>query len=120
VVAYCSGSLSLAALEVLVHVDPHDLPADLVAIEVDIPDSVSIEELDPSVLPLDWRDFPAPVQLQDLGSAWVKAVRTAVLTVPSAVIPEERTYLVNPAHPEAKRITAAPPRPFVLDPRLLP
>jgi RES domain-containing protein len=66
-------------------------------------------------LPRGWRRFPAPASLQKLGDAWLEAGETAVLAVPSAVIPMEKNYLLNPSHPEMKGIQIGTPQPFRLD-----
>jgi RES domain-containing protein len=115
---YTSESLSLAALEILVHCDPALLPPDLVAIPADIPDSLRIERLDDASLPRDWRRSPAPDSLARIGSAWAAAAQTPVLSVPSAVVPRERNYLLNPGHPDFVKIRKGDPQPFSLDPRL--
>lgn len=115
---YTSESLSLAALEILVHGDPALLPPDLVAIPADIPDSIRIEPLDDDSLPRDWRRTPAPDSLAKIGSAWAASARTPVLSVPSAVVPRERNYLLNPEHPDFVKIRKGDPQPFSLDPRL--
>src|SRR5690349_14783389 len=99
-----SATPSLAALEVLVHVDRALAPADLRLIEIDSPDEIAIETCDPASLAADWQRFPAPVALQDFGSEWLAGVRTAILSVPSAVLALERNYIINPAHPDAPRI----------------
>lgn len=118
-VVYASESLSLAALEILVHGgDPALLPADLVAIPADIPASVAIESLEDARLPADWRRIPAPESLAALGTAWAQAARTPVLSVPSAIVPQERNYLLNPAHPDFAKIRLGTPEPFSLDRRL--
>ena len=66
-VVYCAATLSLAALELFVHLDASEVPADLVTIAAEIPSSVAVEELDPSVLSVDWRTYPGPDSLKDLG-----------------------------------------------------
>lgn len=119
-VVYASASLSLAALERLVHTDPDLEPADLVAIFIDIKPVIAIEAIEVSELPRDWRDYPAPESLGRIGETWIRSARTAVLSVPSAVIPAERNYLLNPAHADFKRCAHGPPEPFTFDPRLRP
>jgi RES domain-containing protein len=114
---YTAGSLSLAALEMLVHSEASLLPADLVAIPADIPASVGIEPLDQSRLPSDWRLNPAPDALAALGDDWIASARTSVLAVPSAIVPVERNYLLNPAHPDFGKIQRGAPEAFSLDPR---
>lgn len=114
---YCAEHLSLAALEQLVHVEAEDAP-DCVAFAVDVPESVQVEELRPADLPREWRADPPPASLADLGARWVAEARSAVLLVPSAVIPSERNVLLNPDHPEFARLVRAAPAPFSFDPRL--
>ena len=115
---YTSGSLSLAALEFFVHVDIDIAPAGLVAIQADVPDSLTIETIKIASLPKDWRRYPAPEALKKIGTAWAAKVSTAILAVPSAMIPEERNYLLNPAHRDFKRIRIYRPTPFRFDPRM--
>ena len=91
---------------------------DLVAIPADIPASVAISRIGPSRLPAHWRDYPAPESLADLGMRWARAGKTAVLAVPSAIIPRELNYLLNPRHPAFREIRIGKPEPFTLDPRM--
>jgi RES domain-containing protein len=116
---YCTGSLALAALEAFVHFDPPLLPDDYVSIEVEIPDGVKIEEVDISVLPPDWRDTPGPDDLRTIGSDWVASGASAVLSVPSAIIPQERNFVLNPEHPDFSKLVAHPPEPFGFDSRMI-
>jgi RES domain-containing protein len=103
-IVYSSESLALASLEVLVHCEIDLVPADLVALEILIPKSVTVATLSASKLPRTWRRYPAPSALQRLGNAWLDSVRTCVLRVPSAVIPSESNFLLNPRHPHMARI----------------
>lgn len=117
-IVYTSSTLALAVLEVFVHVSPSDAPVDLVAVAADIPDDVPIAHLRPRDLPADWRRHPAPEPLAALGTEWVRRARTAVMAVPSAVIPPELNYLLNPAHPELRGIRTGRPVPFHFDERM--
>ncbi len=118
-IVYASGTLSLAALETLVHVDPDLAPRDLVQVRLEVPDGLVVESVGVEALPRGWRRHPAPVALQRRGLVWIEAARSAVLRVPSAVIPEEPNYLINPVHPDAGRIAVSEVRDFALDPRLV-
>ena len=69
-------------------------------------------------LPPDWRQYPAPELLADIGNAWIEARQTAVLAVPSAVIPQETNYLLNPAHTDFLKIRIHAAEPFAFDPRM--
>lgn len=117
-IVYTSATLSLAALEYFVNVDASLAPNDLVAIFADIPEGMTTARIEPRAFPHDWRRYPAPESLRDIGTAWVTRGQEAVLSVPSAVVPSERNYLINPAHPAFGRIRIGPPQPFSLDPRL--
>ena len=66
-----------------------------------------------------WRDLAAREQLQKIGTEWARKRTGAVLSVPSAVIPPESNYLLNPLHPDFKRIEIGKPEAFVTGVRLL-
>lgn len=105
---YTAQSRSLAALEILVHYTV--LPRDFVLTPIRIPeDRVSVIRLQPYLL------FSEP-QTQHLGMRWLP--KTAVLGVHSAIIPEERIFILNPAHAEFQYIEFLGPEPFSFDPRL--
>lgn len=116
-VVYTAGSLSLAALEVLAHTDASLLPSDLVYLEAEIPTSLKITRF--IELPGDWQENPAPKTTKVLGQQWVQEAKTAVLAVPSTLVPIETNYLLNPAHKDFKKIRVQLPEKFVFDPRLL-
>jgi RES domain-containing protein len=117
-IVYTSGTLSLASLEVLVHVTDEDWPEDLCAIPAEIPPRIKMQQVTQDQLPRGWRRFPAPASLRRFGDAWLQRGETAILAVPSAVIPIEKNYLLNPAHPEMKSIQIGAPQRFQLDFRL--
>lgn len=118
-VVYTASAASLAALEVLVHVDPAIAPRDLCLLTLDIPDDVVTERLAIADLPPDWQDIPAPAVLQNLGTDWLTSRRSCVLRVPSAVLPIEDNLLLNPSHPQIARIKVVAQQAFVFDRRLL-
>ena len=117
-VVFASATLSLAALEAFVHTDPDLQPLDLMAIAIDIDAGVAIDTVEIGDLPADWRSYPAPPELAIIGERWWQAARTAVLSIPSVVIPHERNVILNPAHEEFARITARRAEPFSFDPRM--
>lgn len=108
---YFGATASLSLLEVLTRVEGFLLPSYAV-IPVSIPASL-IETVDVSRLPSDWRDSPPPVELRQLGDAWMQSKRTPVLRVPSSIIPEESNYVLDPDHRDAARISVG--EPFVLE-----
>ncbi|MGH9962314.1 MAG: RES family NAD+ phosphorylase, partial [Pyrinomonadaceae bacterium] len=117
-VVYTSGALSLAVLEYLVNLSISDLPDDLVSIQIQIPDDIPCDEVAVDDLPTNWRTFPAIEELKDIGTEWQHEGKTAILAVPSVVIPNERNYLINPAHRDSQRVEILSVEPFALDPRL--
>lgn len=117
-VVYVSETLSLAALELLVHCDPVLLPGDLVSIRAEIPDGLEITRVEVDALPRGWRRSPPPDALAAIGSDWARRASTAALSVPSALVPGERNLLLSPAHPDFRRIRVGKPDFFSLDPRL--
>lgn len=117
-IVYTSAALSLAALELLVRLDRDLLPSDLVQMELDLPDDLREERIEAATLPSAWRRYPAPAALQRIGAVWLAGGATAILRVPSAVIPEEDNYLLNPMHPAIERVKVVGRRAFILDRRL--
>jgi RES domain-containing protein len=117
-VVYCSATLSLAVLEFFVHLEPDLAPGGLVAVPAFLPEDLSREEIEASALPSNWRLYPASESLKDLGTDWARRKRTAMLAVPSAVIPRESNLLLNPAHPDFARVRIGPAEPFSFDPRM--
>jgi len=117
-VVYTSSSLSLAALETLAHFDEEEAPDTLVAIPADMPDDVPIMRIKLSELVANWRATPPPESLAETGARWAVARHSLVLAVPSAIIPEDLNYLLNPLHAQFKRIRVGRPKPFSFDPRL--
>lgn len=116
-VVYCASSVSLATLEMLVHLPRSARQPAFVVLPARLSDSM-ILDLDPDKLPRHWLAFPAPPGLQDLGDEWLASGRSVALRVPSAVVPLESNILLNPSHPDFAKLEFGAARPFPLDPRL--
>ena len=94
------------------------LPTGLIVVEIEIPEAVQVRTLDVSELPIRWDD-PTPADTtRDIGTSWAREGATAVLSVPSSIIPRERNYLLNPAHSDFAEIQFGSPEPFRFDLRL--
>jgi len=115
-VAYTSNNRSLAVLEMLVHVTRDTVPKDLLLIPVEVPDELVAEATE---LPADWNRLPYSVGARRLGDRWVEGRRSVGLLVPSVVLPAERNLLINPVHPDARRIAVLKAEAFSFDRRLL-
>ena len=113
---YTAQSQSLAVLEMLVHLDSPELLKHYVLFEVTIHPSM-VEVLDLDRLPQDWKANPAPEEVQSIGDAWVHSRRSPVLRVPSTLVPSECGYLLNPVHPDFRKLHMGNPLPYQFDPR---
>lgn len=116
-VVYASITKSLAVLESLVHLNP-PVRFKFVAFRLEFDDAL-VEQFSLKKLPPDWQTEPPPPSTQQIGDRWVREARSAVLALPSVIIPGEPNYLLNPAHPDFKKISIGKPGPFAFDPRLL-
>jgi RES domain-containing protein len=105
-------------LEYFVHLDPEDPPDDLVLATADIPDAVSRKRVRASELPQHWRETPAPSQLAQIGDVFVNEAESCLLLVPSALAVNENNWLINPQHPEFKKIGLHAPEPLRYDSRM--
>lgn len=117
-IIYTAEHASLAVLEVLVHLESSIPLTAYSLVKVEFEESL-IEELDVEELLPDWRISPPPVDVQSIGDQWIDEVRSAVLKVPSAVLPIESVYLLNPRHPEFESVRISAAIAFSFDKRLL-
>lgn len=111
---YMAESVALAVLENLVHMTRQDFPNGYVCVAAVLPDSVKITTEQDLRLRTNLRELSQ----QALGDWWIETKESAVLEVASAVVPDEHTYLLNPAHLEFAKIATDPPALFHFDPRL--
>jgi len=114
---YTAANQSLALLEMLVQDQP--LRARYVMIEARIASALTIDRVRLADLPSDWRDIGAREKLQVIGAEWARKQSAAVLAVPSAIVPAEANYLLNPLHPDFKRIKVGNPSSVETDLRLI-
>ena len=117
-VVYLSEHQSLAALEIIVHQRPLTPHGDFLAYFIKW-EEAQTERLLEKDLPPNWRTSPPEPANLAIGDEWVKARRSLILAVPSAIIPEEVNFLLNPAHPDFRRVKVPKPVPFHFDPRLV-
>ncbi|WP_338877123.1 RES family NAD+ phosphorylase [Spirosoma sp. SC4-14] len=117
-VLYTAATRALACLENVVHRSGEGLLDLFRVMVIEIPDGLLVETIDPAKLPADWFAFQQYVICQQLGANWLQRGTSAVLRVPSAIIPNEWNYLLNPAHPDFSRIRLVRTEPFTFDPRI--
>jgi RES domain-containing protein len=106
-------------IEYFVHLDRDDPPPDLVVAAADVPDDVSRVSLGLGRLPGTWRQTPGPAELASIGDRFTRRRRDAILVVPSALAPDESNWLLNPEHPDFRRVRIHPPERFAYDARFL-
>ena len=118
-IVYCAETPASALLEILVHAELSvaDLPARYRLLKIDAPDDVKVERVSAADLDADWVDDIDASRA--VGDAWLAARRSALLYVPSAVIPATDNVLLNPVHPDAARLVITRVTDHVIDPRLL-
>ncbi len=115
---YTSESRALCTAEIAVHTGLGLLPTDYRLVTIFFPDQALQSEIDPLKLPHDWRSFPYPPFTRIIGDEFVKENSYLILKVPSAVVPGDFNYLINPAHAEISQVRIVKTEPFGFDKRL--
>ena len=108
---YASTHLSLACLEVLVHMSPKQIPPNLVWSSADL--SPEIEVIDCR------RDLIDESITRQAGYQWANALQSLAILVPSVILPEERNVLINPVHPDFSKVSWSEPKFLNWDKRLV-
>jgi len=116
-VVYTAQYQSLAALEMLVHLDSSELLQKYVLIAVEFDESL-ITRVESSALPRQWRSEPPTPEVRLIGDEWILSGTSAVLQVPSALVPGESNFLLNPGHKDFAKLSFGKPLSFRFDPRL--
>lgn len=117
-IVYTAGSLALAALEMLVHLNDDEMLSNYSFITAEVPPEIILKVEDFTALPANWFDSPAPLAAQKIGDDWTRSSASAVLEVPTSIVPLEKNYLLNPAHADWSKIVFGKPHEFVFDERL--
>ena len=115
---YASESLSLAALETVVNLSSGKLDLGLMCVELEFPDHLPVETVELELLPPHWNSYPYISETVLIGSDFLKKGGLC-FKVPSALIPSEFNYLLNPIHSEFDQISIRDIHPMILDKRLL-
>ena len=118
-IIYTSENRALATVEYLVHVPLSIVPTNLSIASLEIPEDIIPKEISTSDLPVNWRDYPVPLELAEIGTQWALANNTLLFRVPSAVVEKEFNILINPSHPDIQRVTISDIDDYRFDNRLL-
>ncbi len=117
-VVYASSSISLAILEVLVLLPIYGILEEYVCFPVEF-DQDFVVSLDMEVLPKNWKKDPSPQAIKQIGDFWIESQESVILEVPSTIVPTEKNFLINPAHPDFSKLKIGNPTKFEFDPRLI-
>ncbi len=117
-VVYLSEAISLALLEILVHLQGAGLLGVYVLHKVEFDDAL-VEQFPVKRLPPRWKSFPPDHASQSIGDQWVRDASSPILKVPSVIVERESNYLLNPHHPHFSRVTVGPEDRLRIDRRLL-
>ncbi|WP_341838188.1 RES family NAD+ phosphorylase [Chitinophaga pollutisoli] len=117
-VIYCAESISLAFLENMIRRQGVGFNDDFKIMIIEVPDDLEITVINPDDLPAQWRDFKDYSHCQPLGNKWYDEGETAILKVPSAVLPESSNYVLHSLHPDFRRIRLIETTDLVPDERI--
>lgn len=117
-IIYSAQSRALAMAEVAVNLTLSSIPNHYVMIEIYIPDTIKIKELKLEDLPQNWNTHPPNISTQRIGDEFIEEIDICVLKVPSAVVPGDSNYLINPHHKEFKKIKIFEVKDFPFDKRI--
>ncbi|SHJ54594.1 RES domain-containing protein [Hymenobacter daecheongensis DSM 21074] len=117
-VIYTASSRALACLENVVHRSGEGLHDQFRVLVIDIPDELLIEEISSGQLPPNWAQASRYAVCQPLGDAWYRRRSSAVLRVPSSIVPQEFNYILHSRHPEFRRIRIVAREEFRFDARI--
>lgn len=117
-VIYTAATRALACLENVVHRSGEGLTDQFRVLIIEIPDDLLIEEITPAQLPQQWEQASRYAQCQPLGDAWYRRRSSAVLRVPSSIVPQEFNYILHSRHPDFKRIRIVAREEFRFDSRI--
>jgi len=119
-VVYCATSIALATLETVHCLRNGNLPFNRYLVRLDIPDSVWNARLILDPPPAGWDAIPSGVTARTAGDAWIASAATALLLVPSVIVPDEYNVLINPQHAAAAAISSTTLKRWIYDPRFFP
>jgi RES domain-containing protein len=114
---YTADSLSLAILELIVHLDEDRDIQDYVAIPLEF-EEAQIITWPEEMLPKNWSSLPVSDQTQNMGKMWLEEKQSMVLKVPSSVVHHDSNFVINPLHPDFSSLKMGQPQTLQIDPRL--
>jgi RES domain-containing protein len=117
-IIYTADSKALACLENVVHRNSRGLQKNFRQMNIEVPHEIKIDKIEIADLKPDWKEFMRMSYTESIGDEWIKAGKTAVLKVPSAIIAGDSNFLLNPEHKDFKKIKLLKTLPFHFDSRM--
>ena len=117
-ILYTAGSLSLAALEMLVHLNNEEILLAYSFATAEFDENLILSVEDFRTIPENWSASPPLLEIQQIGDEWKREMASVVLKVPTSVVPVEFNYLINVEHPEFSKVKLGKPQTFTFDERL--
>jgi RES domain-containing protein len=115
---YTAESRALALAEVMVHFTAAMIPPDYRMITLEFPDDLNIQHISTKDLSPDWNIFPYHASTQMIGDRFVHENKFLILRVPSAVVPGDYNFLLNPGHEDIKKVSILKSEKFPFDKRM--
>ena len=117
-ILYTAGSLSLAALEMLVHLNNEEILLAYSFATAEFDENLILSVEDFRTMPENWSASPPLLEIQQIGDEWEREMASVVLKVSTSILPVESNFLINVAHPEFSKVKLGKPQPFTFDKRL--
>ena len=113
-VLYAAPTIAMAVLETAAHIDDAGLPQNRFLVRIDVPEKMWRARITLGVdaLPVAWAAIPAGRTSVGFGARWIREGASALLEVPSVIVPEETVVALNATHPEIERLKATVVRRF--------
>lgn len=114
---YTSQFISLSILESLVHLKRQEIPSSQFLLHIEVPDKQEIAEISYKKIKKNWREEIDYTQW--LGDQFIQNKQSLIFKVPSAIVPQENNFLLNPLHPDFKKVKIIAAELLELDKRLM-
>lgn len=116
-VFYTSQSQALCFAELSVRLPISVAPVPYSIVHLEVPDGLIEEAFSPDPLPMDWKCFPYSKSTLELGTRFLLDARSLIMRVPSAIVPDEANFILNPLHVDFQQVVIRAIEPFPIDER---
>jgi RES domain-containing protein len=114
---YASASKALSVLEYAANVSLEEMPYSLSVTVYQLP-AKCWKQFGIESLPENWDLIPAPEETKRWGSQYLQQAKILALKLPSVIIPSEFNFILNPLHPDFKKVKIKEVQAFTFDRRI--